>query len=460
MNARVFGLLGVIAAVSVGCHSDPTNSLAGTPAKVNFQFTTLKVEVADSFNTFVTLQDQGSTPIAQLITVTSCDPTTVAISGVSNNSPEVVTNFVVRGVKYGTACVVATSNGLSDTMQVATVPDKIVINGGPDTVLSGDSGMYTYQYLDKAGNPMTGVPSPTWSSTTAAFGTFADGSVPTYSGVAPGVNTITASVSLSALGGTVTQKVSVQKTVTTIPGIFSPTFSAAANAPGAAVVAVDPALASWDGDATVSVGGVQAFLKHVSGDSVTFIMPAFGDTKNRQVLFSAIGSANLSLGTSGTDSIRNSTTSLDGPFAPGDEDPSTASVPTLPHVHGDTTVIFDVNHGTCAGGAATDPGDHCDSFFQLNNNTAAPDTVSFQLDWVAPLGIDNPTTGGGGPDQDMLFCNAACSGYVGNFDGASTNTPEKSTVVIPANTVYNLWINLYDPAGQTSVLFRVTMSHK
>jgi hypothetical protein len=329
-------------------------------------------------------------------------------------------------------------------------------------VLSGDSGSYTFVYLDKAGNPVTGVPVPHWSSATPAFGAFAVATTPNYVTAAPGVNTLTAAVTISALSGTVTQTVTTTKVVATIPGIFPGTFTSLTALAARPLVAHGWILPTWDADATVSIGGTQTFVTQNAGDSVSFLMLPFGATTKHQVLLTGVGATNLAAVTNGADSVAASSTSLDGPLTPADMDASTAATVTLPKVHGDTTRLYEVNHGTCTGGVDTDPGDHCDAFFVLNNNTAGKDTVTVTLDWVWPgaLGIDNPTTGGGGPDQDILFCDSVCGGFVGNFNGASTATPEASTVIIPANTKWVLWINLFDPAGQPAVLFKVTLSHK
>lgn len=463
MNARNLGLVGLLAAVAAGCHSDPTNSLVGKPARVGFQFATVRLEVADSLATFAVLLDEGSTPIAEAVTITACDPTTVTVSGVAAGTPLVQTNFFIKGIKYGTACVVATASGLIDTMQVATVPDQIKITSGPDTILSGDSGQYTFAYYDKKGNVMTGVPIPSWSSATTSLGNFGTATVANYVTASPGVNTIKALVSISALGGTVTAKDSVTKVVATIPSVFPGTVAPLTAAPATTVLAEGGILPTWKSASSVDVGLQQAFVVHTANDSVRFVMPPFGNTTAQPVLFLNLGAKNLATQTPPATYVSNPTASLDGPFFPGDTDVTANASLTLPHVKADTNIIYDVNHGTCTGGSNTSPGDHCNAFFLLNNNTASPDTINIQLDWVSSIGIDNPPTGSNpqtGPDQDILLCDSVCGGFVGNFNGATTATPEKTTVIIPANTKWNLWINLFDPFGQQALLFRVMLTHK
>lgn len=80
---------------------------------------------------------------------------------------------------------------------------------------------------------------------------------------------------------------------------------------------------------------------------------------------------------------------------------------------------------------------------------AAPTTFTVTLDWDAAYGAD----------VDILFCNAACSAFVGNFDGASTANPEVSTVTLAAGT-YNLYINNFVTSGATPAvpLYRIRIT--
>lgn len=88
-----------------------------------------------------------------------------------------------------------------------------------------------------------------------------------------------------------------------------------------------------------------------------------------------------------------------------------------------------------------------DNFYTLT--LAGTTTFTVTLDWAASYGAD----------LDILFCNAACSAFVGNFDGASTANPEVSTVTLPAGT-YNLWINNFVSSGSTPAapLYRIRIT--
>jgi hypothetical protein len=80
-----------------------------------------------------------------------------------------------------------------------------------------------------------------------------------------------------------------------------------------------------------------------------------------------------------------------------------------------------------------------DMFAQL----VGPLDVTATFDWVT------------GADLDLLWCDEACSGYVGNFSGATGANPEVSSVSIPAATTWNLWTNLY---SGDDTLVRVTLT--
>ena len=75
---------------------------------------------------------------------------------------------------------------------------------------------------------------------------------------------------------------------------------------------------------------------------------------------------------------------------------------------------------------------------------AAPTTFTVVLEWDS------------GADVDLLFCNAACSAFVGNFDGATGANPEVSTVTLAAGT-YNIYINNFTPDDPAPLFkFRAT----
>jgi hypothetical protein len=100
----------------------------------------------------------------------------------------------------------------------------------------------------------------------------------------------------------------------------------------------------------------------------------------------------------------------------------------------------------CSGGAGAD----CDDFFTITAG-ATSRTVTATLTWTNSAGA----TG----DLDILWCNAACSAYTGNFNGAGSAKPEVSTVTIPANTTWRVWINNYSQTAVQYTNAKVTFSN-
>ncbi len=90
----------------------------------------------------------------------------------------------------------------------------------------------------------------------------------------------------------------------------------------------------------------------------------------------------------------------------------------------------------------TDPfGGGADQFYRFTVTGA--ETIKATVDWP------------GAADIDILWCDADCNGFVGNFNGAGSSHPESSTVTLAAGT-YNLWVNVYDDHGEPPVSITVT----
>lgn len=465
MNARNLGLVGLLAAVAAGCHSDPTNSLVGKPSRVGFQFATVRLEVADSLATFAVVEDEGSNPITSPVTVTACDPTTVSVSGVSAGTPLVQTNFFIKGIKFGTACVVGTADGLVDTMLVQTVADHISVTAGPDSLTSGDTGTYTFKYFDKRDSVMTGPAAPVWSVSTKDLGTIGSASA-LYKASTPGGNTITTTFTLTSPLNGVTQTLTGTKVVSTVPIIYTGTLSAHSAPPGGSILLEDPIFTGFkfdtssavlDSTGAVSIGGVPTYVTSHANDSIRVIVPPFANTNPQRLVVIHLGANRLAVGTGPADSVSNTSATLHSPLFPGDTSPATASTFTAPQTAADTTIIVGINSGTCHNGGAavggtTTKGDHCDSYFLITNPGAAPVTVNFQTDWYVGASI---------PDQDMYICKDATCGDPNNIDqdGVSSNNPEQEPAeTIPAGGTFTVWVNNFNPSGQKAVMFRVLIT--
>lgn len=87
-----------------------------------------------------------------------------------------------------------------------------------------------------------------------------------------------------------------------------------------------------------------------------------------------------------------------------------------------------------------------DNFYVLN--LAATTTFTVLLEWSTAA------------DLDILYCVATCSAgahFVGNFDGATGDNPEVSTVTLAAGS-YNLYINAFDNHDEPSHLYKITIT--
>lgn len=438
MKLRLSGLWRAVAAVALltACKEDPTSNLVGAPSRLVLNFDSLIVTIADSSKITARVLDQAGNPLAEAVSMTSCDQNVARVSPASD-APLVQTSYFVRGVTFGGTCVTATSGSLSDDVRIATFPASIVLTSGPDTMLSGTLGQFTFEYRDAARNPVAGVPDPVYE--TSASGVAAILALPLGSVQAksPGTATITVRGHGPLEGG-----ITGTGVVFVIPGVFGGTLSPASAAAGD-IVTVTRAVGgpAFDSDTRVFVRGQRAFIHGaITADALNLVMPQTATTGIVAFLIDQISPDQIALADSSK--LSSSSASLDGPNEPANNDPATAPVIAA---NGD---YYIGNHGVCTNGGATAPGDDCDGFFSITNSLARPDTITVRLDWF------------NASDQDILWCNAACSAFVGNFNGATGANPENSTVIIPAGTTWNLWINLFDPVGAASTLARVRVSGK
>lgn len=243
----------------------------------------------------------------------------------------------------------------------------------------------------------------------------------------PGINAQTVTVSnvvvtylpgqtfALATTGTVTTPV-----IAAIPG----TFSDAAPAVGDTVdLVLDPNYRAL-GAPTITFITTPAIIAGISADSQTirFLPPpgATGSPTLGGVALSFLTSVPLTLPAEAALTVANSTVYT------GTDDPTTAPTFNLSNLAvGDTIEFYDLST-------------NIDQFYKIV--TTGSVTFTGTLSWPA------------GPDVDILWCNAACSGFVGNFAGATGANPENSTVTFAAGTNF-FWANLY--AGAAPAWIRV-----
>jgi len=437
MNRRLFGAFGVliIAALPLGsCKSDPLSDLDGSPAAIVTDFDLVRVAVGDTVTVTSSVLDGRSTPLAVPITFRTCSAVaTTVLDPEYHPVPATSARALVIGASLGTTCVIASAEGLEDTVDVLTFPATLVITGGPanDSIPSGAVTQFGFQYRDHQGNPLTGLPDPTFSTsdTNRATVTTPVGAV---QGKAPGPVTIRAAgVGVNPSGITAT------RSVTVVPGTFAGGITPTAVDPGDTVTLTGAVGGpAFDADTRVDVNGVRAFTFAITAGSMKFVVPGIGVAGSVPLALSNMGAGQAAQRAT----LTSNTASFADPYDGVNDNPATSPAITA---NGD---YFVVQHGTCTDGAVTDPGDDCDDFFTVTNSTAAALTVTVRLDWFT------------GSDIDILWCkNATCSGpgNVVTGGGATASNPENSSVSIPAGATWYLWINNFDPAGAASILSRV-----
>jgi hypothetical protein len=203
------------------------------------------------------------------------------------------------------------------------------------------------------------------------------------------------------------------------------TFSNAAPAVGDTVdFVLDPQYRAL-GSPTITFGASAARIAAISADSQTIrFLPQPGSTGSPAITGVALAvvlPVPLSLPAAASLTVANSTVYT------GTDDPTTAPTFNLSNLAvGDTLDFFDLST-------------NIDQFYKIV--TTGSVTVAARLTWPA------------GPDMDILWCNAACSAFVGNFAGATSANPENSTVTFAAGTNH-FWANLYAGAAPAWIRIR------
>lgn len=420
MNSRLFGYVGAVAgaAALLGCYGDPTESLRGGVASLTLEYDYREVVLADSVLVKAVERDGQGNPLQPTATISACTPAVASVSP-GSAAPLLETAFYVKGVSYGTACVVAASGQLRDTMDVATFPFGVRVSAGPDTILSGTTGDYSHEYFDVRQDPRTGIPDPTWSIASSAVGDIVAGTG-VVTGKAPGVTTVRATgpgISSAGVVGT--------KTITVIPGNFLGTLSPTSGGPTDTVTLTrNAAQPVFDNNTTFAVNNFRGFIIRQTPETLQAIVPGIGTASTVSLLMTGIGPDQWALATPFT----STTAAVTDPYDAINDDPATSPLITA---NGDYFIILSP--------------DDVDDFFTITTG-AVPDTITVNAAWF------------GATDVDILWRNAGNTAFVGNFAGATAANPQQSTVIIPANTTWRLWLNNYDPHGSPHDLVRVRVT--
>lgn len=160
MNRHSFELLGVLAALggaAVGCKDTPVASNVGTPTKISTDFSSVTFQgLGKTATVTARVVDQTNTPIAQTISVASCNTGVVtAVPADVQPVPATALATTVTSTGLNSSCFVYTSNGVApDTVQVIVLPT--VFSGAlSSTTPSGGSILVIHSTATLKFNPAT-----------------------------------------------------------------------------------------------------------------------------------------------------------------------------------------------------------------------------------------------------------------------------------------------------------------
>ena len=122
MNRRLFGTLGVMAALVVtvsSCKKDPLSDLDGKPAAIVKQFSQMHIAVGGSATFTASVVDGRFTPLEEAITFSSSAAAiTVTNDGTYDPVPPTSQRATVRPTSAATGYVIIQGGGLRDSVQV------------------------------------------------------------------------------------------------------------------------------------------------------------------------------------------------------------------------------------------------------------------------------------------------------------------------------------------------------
>ncbi|HKI93711.1 MAG TPA: hypothetical protein VJ992_00315 [Gemmatimonadales bacterium] len=416
MKQHLFGFVGLSLAVALaaGCKSNPQDPIQAVPVAIKVTSSYLVLDVGDSVRVDAQVVDAQGTPLTTLPDASSNDPGVVSLSTI-DPYPVPETSFWAKAESFGAGSITITSGSLSATINVRTVPHSAKVGGLADTVASGNTLQLYPIGLDVNGDSIAVPPdSFTWSTSDASIVDV--DSVGMITTKAPGNAVIT----VTPPGG----KSPGLAPVTVVPGTFAGAFSSASAAFGDTLVITPAAALPFDGDEMVTVDGNNAWILGQSADSIAIVVPNV----------SAVGAQDVVITRIGPDQVAQKK-SLNVTAKYTDNGAGTAPDRTA----GPFPMSFYISLGADAG---------TDDFSKFAPAADLPLTVTAQWQPVGSA-VD---------DVDILWCNADCSAYVGNFDGATSNNPEQSSVTVPAAATWLLFFDAYDlgPTGEVTVRITIT----
>lgn len=186
------------------------------------------------------------------------------------------------------------------------------------------------------------------------------------------------------------------------------------------------------GAADIDFGdGIRGEISSQNATTLTVIVPQPDADQPSPIVFEDLnvtGIAGLQV------SLATAPLNIVNPYEPNDLPGTTPFTVPIPGVFHDG-----FKSSTCTNGV----GDFCDNFYTVTLTGTTTFTATLEWDTEA--------------DLDILWCNADCDAFVGNFAGATGANPEVSQVTLNAGT-YHLWINAFDNAGEPAHIYKVSIT--
>jgi len=231
----------------------------------------------------------------------------------------------------------------------------------------------------------------------------------------------------------------------------------------------------FDADTRVYIGGIRTFIESFSTDTAVVAVPPIGSDGPVNIRISRMGAGQAAVNAVGA--LTNLTTSFLDPYDRNDQ----PNVPTAITADGNYYITLS---GACSNGVPESGAEDCDDYFTITNSSSTvDDTVTVTAAWFS-----------GSTDGDLLICDGArlanpppnnvprCGNFAGGADifdcacnaqpgdgfalassydpatGNGEGPPEFITFVLPANSKYVIWVNMFDPGGAAATLVQLTVS--
>lgn len=416
MKQHLFGFVGLSLAVALaaGCKSNPQGPIQGVPAAINVTSSFLVIDVGDSARVDAQVVDAQGTPLTTLPDASSNDPGVVSLSTI-DPYPVPETSFWAKANAFGDGSITITSGSLTATINVRTIPHAAKVGGLAATIASGNTAQLYPIGLDVSGDSIA-VPADSFTWSTSDASVLDVDSTGLVTAKAPGTAVITVTPPGAKSPGLGPTEV--------VPGTFAGTFSAASAAFGDTLVIKPDAALPFDGDELVTLDGNYAWILGQSADSIAIVVPNVSAIGARDLLITRIGPNQVA---------QQKSLNVTAKYT----DNGAGSAPD--RTAGPFPMSFYISLGAAAG---------TDDYSKFAPVAALPLTVTAQWQPVGSA-VD---------DVDILWCDATCGAYVGNFDGASSNNPEQTSVTVPAATTWLLFFDAYDlgPTGEVTVRVTIT----